>query len=248
VRVPLASIHITGKPCRVARICNWTIHRKIATTFPSLQYWLSMLPFGTMLRQMLDTVCCFNFGAILNQGDYKYAAAAGVAENNGADVKNYEAGAAWQHANAMLNPTIERPQPVAGAFGMLSAALGRSGQQLEFSTLVESFMLRADKRDPEIDYLSAVETANLPQFLAANEFMRPAVTEALGPALSLLTRLPKMMAGAAPADNAAPDALASMKTQLAALQKSVQAQAEEIARIKEGRPQQAPRGKRKPPG
>ena len=31
-------------PCRVLRVCNWTIHRKFATTFPALQYWLWRAP------------------------------------------------------------------------------------------------------------------------------------------------------------------------------------------------------------
>ncbi len=43
-------------PCRVLRVCNWTVERKFATTFPSLQYWLSALPYGTALRQALQAL------------------------------------------------------------------------------------------------------------------------------------------------------------------------------------------------
>src|SRR5690606_15608849 len=63
-RVPLASIRVSGNPCRVLSICNWTRHRKFATTFPSLQYWLGILPYGAALRDLLDRLCCFQIAEI----------------------------------------------------------------------------------------------------------------------------------------------------------------------------------------
>lgn len=64
-RVPLAVLHVDAAACKVIRICNWSVHRKIATTFPALQYWLALLPFGKALRQGLQSLCCFDVAAWL---------------------------------------------------------------------------------------------------------------------------------------------------------------------------------------
>lgn len=58
--VPLAAITIAGKgtKCRVTSICNWTTERKYALTVPNLQYWLSILPFGRLLREAIERMCC----------------------------------------------------------------------------------------------------------------------------------------------------------------------------------------------
>lgn len=55
--VPLATITVRGRDCRVIRICNLE-NRKFLTTFPNLQYWLSFLPFGRNLRELLNRLCC----------------------------------------------------------------------------------------------------------------------------------------------------------------------------------------------
>jgi hypothetical protein len=59
-RVPLALVTVTGaaSDCRVQGVCNWTTQRKYATTFPSLQYWLSILSFGRWLSEALARLCC----------------------------------------------------------------------------------------------------------------------------------------------------------------------------------------------
>ena len=67
VRVPIALVHVSSNPCSVLRVCNWTTHRKFATTFPSLQYWLGILPFGRDLRELLQTLCCFDLAGQLPQ-------------------------------------------------------------------------------------------------------------------------------------------------------------------------------------
>lgn len=56
--VPLATVTIRKRDCRILRVCNWTTHRKFATTFPNLQYWLSWLPYGRLLRDLIERICC----------------------------------------------------------------------------------------------------------------------------------------------------------------------------------------------
>jgi hypothetical protein len=55
--VPLATITLRRKDCRIVRICNLE-GRKFVTTFPNLQYWLSWLPYVRNLRNALASVCC----------------------------------------------------------------------------------------------------------------------------------------------------------------------------------------------
>ncbi|BAH40471.1 MAG TPA: hypothetical protein DGD08_04735 [Gemmatimonas aurantiaca] len=57
--VPLAMVTIrTDKGCTVQSVCNWTTQRKYVMTFPTMQYWLSVLPFGRMLREAIERLCC----------------------------------------------------------------------------------------------------------------------------------------------------------------------------------------------
>jgi hypothetical protein len=65
VRVPLALLHVNAMPCRVMRVCNWTTHRKFATTFPAIQYWLGVFPFMRNLRELLQKMCCFDLAGLL---------------------------------------------------------------------------------------------------------------------------------------------------------------------------------------
>ncbi|QRQ85041.1 hypothetical protein [Cupriavidus oxalaticus] len=284
VRVPLASLHIAGgcgaQSCRVLRVCNWTVHRKFATTFPSLQYWLGILPFGKQLRQLLENLCCFDIGGILadipqqdnvpgaQPGLFAMRAeippdvasnvapdnAAGNGNGNGGNGGNADiklANAAYQRANDLLNPAVAEPERIAGATGLLRAALARTGKTLEFSTLAESMMLPGGAGN-ERDRLSAAESANLPQFVIANQLMRPAVSAALAPMLDAalgLSLRATAFTGAAP-DTATPDAMAALRTDMDALRDSLKAQAAEIERLKaEARPAPKPatkRGGRKP--
>jgi hypothetical protein len=58
--IPLAVLTIdrNREDCRVTSICNWTSQRKHVITFPNLAYWLSPLPFGRLLRAMIEALCC----------------------------------------------------------------------------------------------------------------------------------------------------------------------------------------------
>ena len=58
--VPLATITIRKRDCKIMRVCNWSA-RKFVTTFPNLQYWFSFLPFMRLLREAIETVCCRPF-------------------------------------------------------------------------------------------------------------------------------------------------------------------------------------------
>lgn len=232
-RVPLASIHVTGSPCRVQRICNWSVHRKFATTFPALQYWLSLFPFGMALRRLMETICCFDVGAILRGIDVprnhdRFARGAHAADDGGG--QGGDAQQAWQRATERLNPGVDEAARIAAARTLLTAALGRTNQMLDFGVLAEG-VLRSGQEGKQ---LGAAEVANLPQFFAANQLLRPVAGAALPPALGMLASL---------AAGAGQDDVSGLREELAALKASVQAQAAEIDHLKQAN---AARGKRKP--
>jgi hypothetical protein len=60
--VPLAVVTVAGKDCRVIEVCNWTLHRKILLTWPTMAYWFSWLPLFKTLRQGMHDLCCELFG------------------------------------------------------------------------------------------------------------------------------------------------------------------------------------------
>lgn len=257
VRVPLASIHVSGHPCRVLRICNWSVHRKFATTFPALQYWLGMFPYGVALRKLLEQLCCFDLGVIIRGADRgvfapqstphpgPHAAAAPAAP-----AEEEEARSAWDRANGRLNPELDEPARIGAARELLAAALARTGKTLDLGVLAEGMLLPAGRNSGtgnEGPGLGAAELANLPQFMAANGLLRPIAAGSFEPALAALAGLAGIggaVPGGAP-DPTRPD-LAKMQAQLDALRASVDAQAGEIARLKAAAPASPSRSKRKP--
>src|SRR5690606_4834588 len=58
VRVPLATVRVRAKDCKVLSVCNWTTERKLLVGWPSIAYWLSIVPIGQWLHALLDQVCC----------------------------------------------------------------------------------------------------------------------------------------------------------------------------------------------
>jgi hypothetical protein len=62
-RLPLAVVKVRKRDCVVMEICNWTPLRRFVMTFPSISYWLSWLPLGAMLRELIHRICCRPFVA-----------------------------------------------------------------------------------------------------------------------------------------------------------------------------------------
>ena len=55
--VVLAKITVQRHECKILRVCNWE-GRKFAVTQPNLAYWLSLFPYGRLLREALTNACC----------------------------------------------------------------------------------------------------------------------------------------------------------------------------------------------
>jgi hypothetical protein len=58
LRVPLATVRIRARDCQVLSICNWTTERKLLISWPAVTHWLSVVPIGALLRDLLDRLCC----------------------------------------------------------------------------------------------------------------------------------------------------------------------------------------------
>ncbi len=72
--VPIATITVASNHCRVRHICNVS-HRKFLMTFPSIQYWLSWLPWfsaweqGETFGALVNTLCCTSIADLFNFED-----------------------------------------------------------------------------------------------------------------------------------------------------------------------------------
>lgn len=239
--VPLATVRVTAGSCRVLSICNWTTHRKIATTFPALQYWLSILPFGSALRQMLDDLCCStisdielpqdtpgttdaagNFGAVAAPDILARVAAAG-ADTGGAPPYLHE------RALHRLNPALGQPNRLDGAAAMAASAFMRGSAALDPLAFIESALLPARERGGS--HLSDVELANLPQFFALNQMLRPLAFQALlgGEGFAPLSGSMGDDAGDSPGLD---ELKTEMKKEMAGLREALARQANEIKALK----------------
>jgi hypothetical protein len=250
VRVPIATLHVAGQPCRVSRVCNWSRHRKIVTSFPTLQYWLSLLPFGAQLRQGLEALCCFDLGALIEPRDNTQgrgpdlvrtslssaAAAPGASASAATDANGnstdetqdphvQRARAAYQGMNARLNPSVAEPQRLQAGLDVLTRALGRRDETFEFSSLAEGLLRKGGGEG-----LSRAESANLPQLLMANQLLRPLAAATLGDGpLNTVALLRGLAEGlAAEKDDESTDLRAELET----LKAGLKAQSEEIERLK----------------
>ncbi|TGD76172.1 hypothetical protein E4634_01085 [Mangrovimicrobium sediminis] len=57
-RVPLASIRVRARDCKVLSICNWTTERQMMVTWPAMAHWVGILPIMDFIRDLLDEMCC----------------------------------------------------------------------------------------------------------------------------------------------------------------------------------------------
>ena len=227
--VPLATIRVSGQKCRVISICNWTRHRKFATTFPALQYWLSIFPFGTELRLLIEKLCCFQIMGLeprqataVPVHDAQPAMPSGEA-SNATDFASAQP-FFYERAEMRLNPTTAHPDRLRDAAALAAGAAMRGNEPLDPQALFESVFLA--EKDKGGAHLSGSEVANLPQFLALNQLLRPLAADAL----SIEAIAPALMR-MGPAAGAGGET-ESLREALATLRADVAKQAAEIKSLK----------------
>jgi hypothetical protein len=238
-RVPLAVVHVSNNPCRVQRICNWSTQRKFATTFPALQYWLSVTPLMRDVRELLEKLCCFD----LSLPVARTQAAQFHAVSRSAPVDGPPAGHDTTLQERMLlrlNPALNDAAPVHDAVTLFSRTLfgerGTLTPQAIAGSLLGTQVLQGQQ---DAGGLSANEAAHLPQFLLLQQLVKP-VTDAAGGGLlkqlgiahlfgaAVKPPMPAEPAAASPAD----PVLATLRRELDELKAKVEAQAKSLATSK----------------
>jgi hypothetical protein len=213
--VPLATVKVRKADCKVLSVCNWTA-RKFVVTFPDLIYWLEWTGLFQRLRDGIEALCCrpfaeklFGIGAVARTEPAREEAAPGAAASGaGAGPKT------TPFANLFSQSWLNRDRTIdARTLGLaLVGATDTAGQPLA----------------------TAFETDNPGPFLFINQVLRPALEATLPAELTqLLTALASQQDRLATAPAASPpDELAALRRSIAELQAALQAQAEEIARLK----------------
>jgi hypothetical protein len=165
----------TVNGCPVQSICNWTTQRKYVTTFPSLQYWLSALPFGRMLREAIEGLCCRPF--------LRRSRPVVVNADNQPNVTDNEPSVRSARA-ADVSPSTSfhgSTQSTASSRAFLQLALQAVASR-EGSANAEQLVLgMLGDKDPQGNpALTELETENLLQFLVLDQMAKPVMRNLLG--------------------------------------------------------------------
>ncbi|HEV8495424.1 MAG TPA: hypothetical protein VGQ56_01095 [Gemmatimonadaceae bacterium] len=244
--VPLAVVTVrTDDGCRVQSICNWTTYRKYVTTFPSLQYWLSVFPFGRLLREAIESICCKPFAV---RGFNRAFGRSTIDRNVDMDM---EPGVAEQprtrratNARDTSPSSFFRPsaQTMARSRAFMSMAMGALTSDKRSANAEELVLgVLGEKNDQGEKYLSEMESENLMQYLVLDQMAKPTMRNLFGgqeggAGDAMFRALGGMMGGMAA--EGAPSTDAELGAQLDELRATVERQSqqiEELLRTRRGR-------------
>jgi hypothetical protein len=137
-RVPLAIITVTKKECTILGVCNWEV-RKFATTFPNLQYWLSPLPFGRMLREVIDKLCCKEYEEMELEVDVKRSEEAQKVANSTYTAMHTRAARTKDLSMLLLQSISNVDRPV-NSTTLFAASLGLTNKKTDRPFMTEEEM------------------------------------------------------------------------------------------------------------
>jgi hypothetical protein len=245
--VPLAVVTVrTANGCEVQSICNWTTQRKYVTTFPSLQYWLSILPFGRMLREAMEGLCCKPF---LRREPVK-------PDDPVAQPLRAEAAAPPSDPPRWTGPSPASDISPSSYFrgSTRSMANSRAFVQLaqhalgsrETSANAEKLVLGmlGDRDADGNPALSELESENILQFLVLDQMAKPTIRNMIGdrPGGGIAARLAALFVDGGAGTDAAASADADLGAQLAELRATVERQQQQLEGLLRNPPR---RGKNK---
>jgi hypothetical protein len=226
-RVPLATVRVQAEDCTIIRVCNWTTLRKYATTFTNLQYWLSWLPFGRMIREYLERLCCelagldslFDLdsttGAVPSASEVPGAVAfteeplTAAFDTSAEPTVDFESFTAW-------SPAFIRSQQLTE---MIMSAAKRSGKPVRPSELVGSFLGRSVTGDEPP--MTEVERANIPQYMLLNQVAAPLVRSLVRDKLTLASVIGRLAGAPSTATAPAADEVTELRRQVAKLEQEM---------------------------
>jgi hypothetical protein len=172
--IPLATVTVRRRDCRIRRVCNWTVHRKFATSVPALQYWLSILPYGRLLRRLIEDTCCH----LLDRFRQPERERASPNEQPTTGPSTTPAGATTGRAEETAQPFFHSVNTAPFATmrsretsNLIADALLGRATPLDPKTLFAGFAA-VGRRSAEAP-LPDLERDNLPQYLLAGELLVP---------------------------------------------------------------------------
>src|SRR5262245_13691551 len=166
-RIPLAVVRVRKRDCKVVSVCNFTPLRKTVITFPTLAYWLSWIPLGSALSDLIHQLCCTPLFRRVEPQDPPVIAARKLERS--------------ETTFARANPTpsadvVAREQTFAA---LVKSAVARGSAPVDPKDIVGGLLgLDFGGKQP----LSKEERANPPQFLLLNQVLRPIATSLLAAA------------------------------------------------------------------
>lgn len=180
-RVPLATVKVRGKDCEIVSICNWTVCRKMVTTWPTMCYWWSILPIGQLIRNALDRVCCDSF-IFRGRDDATFdpqpdpgtgvPGAVGIGgDDSGFTPSDNFSNSGRINASHRLNPQFDLDRELGAVSKFVKATMARGDKPLDPAAVLNSisrFNLSGEQPN-----LAKIESRNLPQFLLLNSLARP---------------------------------------------------------------------------
>lgn len=186
-RVPLATVRIRVRDCKILSICNWTTERKIMVTWPAVSYWLGIVQVEDLIREVLERLCCPSlltlFDELLGKYTKKDASAFAAGETVAAEAPqekvtfahtmNLASGAISSKFDLGLGPKMKTFAELAGSI------TARGYQPLDLGAVLNAVSPRfklPDNGKP----LSNIEAKNLPVLLMSEVFVKPVLSAIVG--------------------------------------------------------------------
>jgi hypothetical protein len=238
-RVPLALVNVRRSDCSIVSVCDWTRLRRFVITFPTLRYWLGWLPYGRLIRNWMEAVCCNALGLPQIFPGGQLAATAAMGPDMAAGTTSSGAPASYATGTTGAGTTGGTgqdmfSQPLTFDFGKAGRTglgttvaqavihnLGSPAPTLTTGDLGQALFQPLDLTLPSVERL-----ATQPAIKVLSEIIRP-LTRGIPPALLQMGARP-----APPARAAAPTAAAAdveeLRARLTELQRTIAEQQAQI--------------------
>ena len=221
-RVPLALVRVRKRDCQVVEVCNWTSLRKQVLTFPTLEYWLSWIPWLSSLADTIGSLCCSGLDTIRERAPI-YEEAAVKADSKAGTASTGAGNTAQDGMLLRVNPQLDAQQASNnGTFTQLiSDAFARGRTPVDPNALIGGlFGIDTGAAQP----LSAEERANPGQFLLLNTVLRPLVASLAPAAMTANAQSPAQMMAAVMSGGTAGanDQTAALTARVAALEAALE--------------------------
>ena len=223
--VPLATITVRRRDCRILKVCNWG-PRKFAITLPNLGYWLSFLnPFVQFLRDAIVRLCCAPL-------PLREAAFTSLAARAGGPVVAETLASASTARTASPSANLSPQQELTTLLyqAIVNPERGFNAQTL----LVLNALGATDARSNPV--MSPLERDNPLQFLLANQVAAPLIMSSMPDRSGSAEGLAARMGVSTETTSSTAAEMAALRAAVEELQSTVKSQQAEIKQLKKPSP------------